>query len=82
MPISYGDSYASPTDIERISPVSQEYDEDFQHFLHKIDQLLDGGIEDQSEAYTMLKNKEHEVGICIVSQCSFWYFFIFPQEKG
>lgn len=60
MPISYGDSYASPTDIERISPVSQEYDEDFQHFLHKIDQLLDGGIEDQSEAYTMLKNKEHE----------------------
>lgn len=63
MLISYGDSsYAPPSDIERISPVSLD-DEDFQLFLHKIDQLLDGGSEDQSEAYTMLKNKEHEVGV-------------------
>ncbi|XP_047477853.1 regulator of microtubule dynamics protein 1-like [Penaeus chinensis] len=59
--ISYGDSsYAPPADIERISPVSLEDDEDFQLFLHKIDQLLEGGSEDQSEAYSMLKNKEHE----------------------
>lgn len=60
--ITYGDSFASPTDIERISPVSQEEDEDFLLFLHKVDQLLEGTTEDQSEVYTMMKSKEYKVG--------------------
>ncbi|XP_042890883.1 regulator of microtubule dynamics protein 1-like [Penaeus japonicus] len=58
--ITYGDSFASPTDIERISPVSQEEDEDFLLFLHKVDQLLEGTTEDQSEVYTMMKSKEYK----------------------